>query len=81
VDPPAAYAGRDTPVLLHGDGFTPSVAQQLGSGSRIEVDAGFRAFLGAVELRDVRWVDTHTISATVPGALAPGMYGLSLEGP
>ena len=81
MDPPAGYAGRETPVLLRGDGFTPSVAQQLGSGSRIEVDAGFRAFLGAAELRDVRWVDMHTISATVPDALAPGWYGLSLEGP
>jgi hypothetical protein len=81
VDPAAAYAGRDTPVLLRGDGFTPSATQQLGSGSHIEVDAGFRAFLGTVELVDVRWVDTHTISATVPAALPPGVYGLSIEGP
>ncbi|HZX94419.1 MAG TPA: hypothetical protein VFE90_07870 [Myxococcales bacterium] len=81
VDPAAKYVGARTTVLLHGDAFYPSAVQHLGSGGSLSVDAEFRAFLGATELADVRWVDARTLSATVPGDLAAGTYGVSVEGP
>jgi len=67
--------------VLHGEGFTPAAAQRLNGGGQIEVDADFRAFLGQVELGDVRWVDSHTLTAVVPPDLAAGTYALSVEGP
>ena len=81
VEPARGYAGRETPILVHGDGFTPAIVQKLGSGSGLAVDAGFHAFLADVELGSVRWIDTHTLAATVPAGLPPGLYGLSLVGP
>ncbi len=81
VDPPGAYAGPPASVVLRGDDFIPAAVQQLGGGSAISVDTSFRAFMGTAELGDVRWVDLHTIAATVPGGLAPGVYGVSVQGP
>jgi len=81
VDPPGTYAGREQAVLLRGDRFTPAAVQQLGGGSHIAVDYGFRAFLGSVELQQVRFIDSHTLAAVVPADLPAGMYDLTLEGP
>ena len=81
VEPAVGYATRDTTVVLHGDGFTPSVAQQFTGGGRIVVDTSFRASLGTSDLRDVRWLDSQTLGAVVPAGLAPGTYGLTVEGP
>ena len=67
--------------MLHGDGFTPEVVQQLSGGSHIAIDAGFRAFLDDFELLDVRFVDARTLSAIVPAALPAGDYALTVEGP
>ncbi|HYS08238.1 MAG TPA: hypothetical protein VEP66_05820 [Myxococcales bacterium] len=81
MEPAAAYVGRDTSVVVHGSAFTPAVVQELGGGTRIELDADFHASLGTYELRDVRWIDSSTLAATVPAGLPPGTYGLSLSGP
>lgn len=81
VEPSTAYVGQDTPVLLRGDAFNPEAVQQLGSGSHIALDTGFRAFLGDVELSGVRFIDARTLSATVPAGLPPGDYSLTVEGP
>jgi len=67
--------------VLHGEDFTPAAAQRLNGGGEIEVDAVFRAFLGNVELEDVSWVDSYTLTAVVPPDLAAGTYALSVEGP
>jgi len=81
VEPAAGYVSRDTPVLLRGDGFDPEVVQHLGGGSHLGLDADFSAWVGDVELRDVRWVDSHTLAAVVPAGVAAGMYGLTVRGP
>ncbi len=81
VEPKGTYVGTGPAVVLHGEGFTPAAAQRLNGGGQIEVDADFRAFLGQVELGDVRWVDSHTLTAVVPPDLAAGTYALSVEGP
>ncbi len=81
VEPAAGYVSRDTPVLLHGDGFDPSVVQHLSAGSHLALDADFSASLGQVELREVRWIDSHTLAAVVPAGVTAGMYGLTVRGP
>jgi hypothetical protein len=81
VEPSTAYAGSDTPVMLHGEGFTPEVVQQLSSGSHLALDAGFRAFLDEFSLQGVRFLDSRTLSAIVPAALPAGDYALTVEGP
>jgi hypothetical protein len=77
----AGYASRATSVVLRGDEFTPSAAQRLNGGGRVVVDTSFRASLGASDLYDVRWLDSRTLGAVVPAGLAPGTYGLTVEGP
>lgn len=81
VEPKGTYFGTGPAVVLHGEGFTPAAMQRINGGGEIEVDANFRAFLGLLELADVRWVDSHTLTAVVPPDLAAGTYGLSVEGP
>ena len=81
MEPAAAYAGQQVEVLLHGEEFNPAVVQQLSGGSHIALDAGFRAFLGDVELEGVRFIDSHTLAATVPAALPAGNYPLRVQGP
>lgn len=81
VEPSTAYVGRAIPVLLHGERFDPEVVQQLSSGSHLALDARFRAFFDGFELSDVRFVDSRTLSATIPAALPPGDYALTVEGP
>lgn len=68
-------------MVLHGEGFTPEVVQQLSGGSHLALDAGFRAFLDEFELRSVRYVDARTLSATVPATLPAGDYALTVQGP
>jgi len=81
VEPKGTYFGTGPVVVLHGEGFTPAAIQRINGGGLIEVDADFRAFLGQLELADVRWVDSHTLTAVVPPDLAAGTYGLAVEGP
>ena len=81
VEPKGTYVGNGPAVVLHGEDFTPAAVQRLNGGGEIEVDAVFRAYLGDVELEDVSWVDSHTLTALVPAALAAGTYALSVEGP
>jgi hypothetical protein len=81
VDPPGSYFGQPTLVSLRGTGFTLGAVQQLGGGGQIALDQTFRAFLGTAQLRNVQWVDSSTLLATVPGSVPPGPYGLSVQGP
>ena len=81
MDPTGGYLGQSTAVRLRGSGFTLGAVQQLGGGSHVAVEDGFRAFLGTAELQNVQWLDSGTLLATVPGDLPAGYYGLSVTGP
>lgn len=80
LEPARGYFGTDTPVVLRGEGFTPQVVQHLAGGG-LDVETNFRVDLGTTELRDVRWMDSRTIAATVPGSLPAGTYPVFVEGP
>ena len=77
IDPPVAYGGAPTAVVVRGDGFYVRGVQLASGGSRI--DTHHRAWVGGIELADVTWVDVQTIGAVVPAGLAPGTYDVSVE--
>jgi hypothetical protein len=79
VEPAFADARSDTPVVIRGSGFQVKAVVEVGAAAR--VDAGYRAWLGALELADVQWIDAGTLRARVPAGLAPGVYDLVVEGP
>ncbi len=81
VQPSAAYTSADAPVVILGEHFEPLAVQQVGRGGAVEVDATFRAFLGATELNNVRWEAPDRLTATVPAGLFGGPYDLHVLGP
>ena len=80
MSPSSGPRDADTPVVIHGSGFSVLVAQPASGGSPTVNDA-FQAWLGDLPLRDVRRVDDQTLSATVPAGLAPGVKALRVQGP
>jgi hypothetical protein len=80
VTPDRGFAGKATPILIHGTGFSV-LAVQPSSGGAPVVNEAFQAWMGSVPLQEVRWVDEQTLSATVPAGLAPGPQPLRVEGP
>src|SRR5207245_6763360 len=66
VHPAAAYTSSDVRVDIVGENFDPVATQQVGHGGGVDVDSSFRAFLGAVELLDVRWQAPDRPRAIVP---------------
>jgi hypothetical protein len=81
MEPSAAYTSADVPVTITGEHFEPVVSEQVGSGEGLQVDSSFRAFLGTVELADVRWQAPDRLTAVVPAGTSGGPYDLRVIGP
>lgn len=73
IAPSTGYAGLTTAVRIEGDDFA---ARPDGKGN---IDTRHRAWLGDVELADVTWIDAHTLEATAPAALSPGVLALKVQ--
>ncbi len=78
ITPGGGPADVATAVTIAGDGFLPRVVQSA-SGGPSSLGTTHRAWLDAVELADVIWVDAHTLRATVPAGLALGPHALTVE--
>jgi hypothetical protein len=78
LTPGGGPAGLAIAVTIAGDGFFPR-AVQSASGGPASLDTTHRAWLDAVELADVTWVDAQTLRATVPAGLALGPHALTVE--
>ena len=65
VDPATAANDIDTPVTITGAGFSAVPTASLGSTA----------------LKDVTWVSSTTLTATVPWGLDPGTYTLTVVNP
>ncbi len=74
VQPDTAPNDIDTPILIHGTGFTATL---LGT----EVITAPIVYLGDRTLAEVSLVNSTTLSATVLWGLEPGVYTLSVENP
>jgi photosystem II stability/assembly factor-like uncharacterized protein len=74
VEPDSAPNDIDTPILIHGTGFTATL---LGT----EVITAPIVYLGDSQLAEVSLVNSTTLSATVLWGLEPGVYTLSVENP
>ena len=74
VAPAAAPNDIDTPIVIHGTGFTAAL-----SGTVVitvpTVTLGDEALLGVI------WVNTTTLSATVPWGMVPQVYTLTVVNP
>ncbi|HET8541784.1 MAG TPA: hypothetical protein VFL83_18045 [Anaeromyxobacter sp.] len=79
VEPASGYAGEGADVLILGERFYAEASVDVDSGAR--VDARFRAWLGGVELSDVRWLNAAALSARVPPGIPAGALALEVEGP
>ncbi len=68
VAPTSAPNDLDTPIVITGTGFTDGVSGTLAS-------------LSSNSLTDVTWVNSTTLSATVPWGLDEGIYTLTVVNP
>jgi photosystem II stability/assembly factor-like uncharacterized protein len=73
INPNSAPNDLDTPVVITGTGFSMISGTQVITLPKIYLDSS--------ELADVLWVDSTTLSATVPWGLDPGVYTLTVENP
>jgi photosystem II stability/assembly factor-like uncharacterized protein len=76
VAPASAPNDIDRPVTITGSGFTA-----LMDGTGTVVLTSPTASLGGTALADVTWVDSSTLTATVPWGVDPGMYALTVVNP
>jgi photosystem II stability/assembly factor-like uncharacterized protein len=74
VDPDYAPNDLDTPVVITGTGFAAVLSGTLVMTPPL-------AYLGDTALEDVTWVNTTTLSATVPWGLEAGVYTLTVQNP
>lgn len=74
VDPSQTPNDIDTPIVIHGSNFTTTV-----SGTVVLTMP--TAHIGGQALMDVVWVNSTTLSATVPWGLDPGVYSLTVTNP
>lgn len=74
VDPVVAPNDVDTPIVIQGTGFTATL-------SGTQVITAPTVTLGDGALPDVIWVNTTTLSATVPWGLTPQVYTLTVVNP
>jgi hypothetical protein len=72
VAPSSGYAGQQVGIQISGANF---LARTDGSA----VDTRQRAWLDGLELVEVTWVDSKTITAIVPAAITPGVKLLRVE--
>ena len=80
VAPAHGFATIETSIEIAGEDFHVRAVQRADGGGST-VDAGFRAWLGPVELLDVAWSSPRRLGARVPAGLAAGWYDLAVEGP
>ena len=81
MSPSAAYTSADVPISISGEHFEPVAVQRVGGGGGVDVDSSFRAFVGSVELKDVRWEAPDRLSAVVPAGVSGGPYDVRVVGP
>ena len=74
VQPDSAPNDIDTPIVIHGTGFTATI-----SGTQVITVP--TVYLGDSKLAGVSLVDTTTLSATVLWGLEPGVYTITVENP
>ena len=74
VDPDSAPNDVDSPIVIHGTGFTATL-------SGTQVITAPTVTLGDNELAEVKWVNTTTLSATVLWGLEPQAYPLTVINP
>ena len=79
IEPNCGDRAADTAVTVLGTLPVKTVASHEGSEAAI-VNT-YRAWVGARELLDVKWVDGHTLTAVVPPGIEAGTYGLTLQSP
>ncbi len=90
VDPAKGYNEISKPVTIEGKNFFVKVTRNLEGKEEFVIDDHFTAILDLqgqpetlepVVLKDVKHVDTKTLTATVPPGIAVGTYTLTLTGP
>jgi hypothetical protein len=74
VDPTSTPNDLDTSIVITGTGFTAGLSGTL-------VITPPLAYLGDTALEEIIWVNTTTLSATVPWGLEPGVYTLTVVNP
>lgn len=74
VDPAVAPNDLDTPIIITGTGFTAELSGTL-------VITPPTAYLGNTAMEDVTWVNSTTLSATVPWGMVPEVYSLTVVNP
>ena len=74
VDPTTTYNDIDTPIVITGTNFTAEL-----SGTQVLTSP--IAYLGSTVLENVTWVNSTTLTATVPWGLAPGVYTITIINP
>jgi photosystem II stability/assembly factor-like uncharacterized protein len=74
VDPAAAPNDIDTPIVIQGSGFTATLSGTV-------VITAPLVYLGDDALPGVIWVNSTTLSATVPWGLSPQGYTLTVVNP
>ena len=74
IDPSITPNDIDTPVVIRGSNFTATISGTVILTTPI-------AHVGAQELMDIVWVNSTTLSATVPWGLDTGVYSLTVTNP
>jgi photosystem II stability/assembly factor-like uncharacterized protein len=74
VSPATAPNDLNTPIVISGTNFTAEL-----SGTQVLTVP--LVYLGNARLEDVGWVDTATLTATVPWGLSLGVYTLTVTNP
>src|SRR5512135_1337123 len=87
VDPPTVVEVRPacgdnaaaTPIVLRGS--MPVKAVVSTSGGSGTIDTSYRAWVGDVELKDVRWSSASEVTAVVPAGIGVGTYPVTVASP
>jgi len=74
VEPSSAYNDIGTPVTITGADFAIETSDAVAT---VTPDVT----LGSTRLQDVAWVDTQTLTATVPWGMTAGVYDLAVTNP
>ena len=74
IDPSSALNDLNVSVVITGTNFTAAL-------SGTQVLAAPSAYLGSTALEDVTWVNSTTLTATVPWGMNSGVYTLTVSNP
>ena len=80
AEPAQGFERAATTIDIVGSAFHVRAVQQVGARES-RVDATYRAWVGAVELEDVVWLDTSRLRARVPPGLPIGRHDITVQGP